>query len=520
MTTGKALNGKPYAGNPHVRFDEGEVASAAMPRRGSLLYKQRRINASILIGLMAGLVAGAASAATMTQLINGPSDIRVAPLVEASWAQGDVNGSPCYNSKTPHNYVCGCVATAAGEIMRRWQYPAAASVRRTNTCSTNGVQASFTMIGGPNVAYDWANMPFKPEGEASLSTAQREAIGTLLYDIGVAAGMDWTSNGSSTSTSIMVDQFTSVFGYSNAAIAGNPSGTGLSLEQFTQAVLPSLDAGMPVIVGIGGSNTQHSVVCDGYGYQDGDLYIHINMGSAIDSESPVGYNNTWYKFPTAVMNISTKEYTSGNGVSLWPNGEQSYLNPVVYNISPTMQKGWSIVSGRILSGETVVEGAEIVAVNASGEGVAKATSNAKGIYAIALPAGTYTLRAVDSDETKGARVSVTVVATAGTRDGATATGVVIGNQHGVDIALADIGRDGRFQRTRPRDGRICAGGRPNRLRPEEPAEGLEGEEEHRRQNADHRENKGRDGHCRVKLLIVEKVGKVDFTKELNRGGKR
>ncbi len=62
MTMGKALYGKPYAGNPHVRFDEGEVASctaeaslrrvhcrrqpegrasvcAAMPRRGSLLYK-------------------------------------------------------------------------------------------------------------------------------------------------------------------------------------------------------------------------------------------------------------------------------------------------------------------------------------------------------------------------------------------------------------------------------------------------------------------------------------------------
>ena len=27
MTTGKALDGKPYAGNPHVRFDEGEAAS-------------------------------------------------------------------------------------------------------------------------------------------------------------------------------------------------------------------------------------------------------------------------------------------------------------------------------------------------------------------------------------------------------------------------------------------------------------------------------------------------------------
>ena len=50
--------------------------------------KQSRINASVFIGLMAGLVAGAVSAATMTQLINGPSDIRVAPLVEAHWAQG------------------------------------------------------------------------------------------------------------------------------------------------------------------------------------------------------------------------------------------------------------------------------------------------------------------------------------------------------------------------------------------------------------------------------------------------
>ena len=40
MATGKALDGKPYAGNPHVRFDEGEVAPAATPRRGSLLYRK------------------------------------------------------------------------------------------------------------------------------------------------------------------------------------------------------------------------------------------------------------------------------------------------------------------------------------------------------------------------------------------------------------------------------------------------------------------------------------------------
>ena len=49
MITGKALNEKPYAGNPHVRFDEGEVASAATPRRESLLYKTTKNITSALV---------------------------------------------------------------------------------------------------------------------------------------------------------------------------------------------------------------------------------------------------------------------------------------------------------------------------------------------------------------------------------------------------------------------------------------------------------------------------------------
>ena len=61
MTTGKALNGKPYAGNPHVRFDGGEVASAATPRRGSLLYnRMMKITAA---GLVLSAVAQPAHAA-------------------------------------------------------------------------------------------------------------------------------------------------------------------------------------------------------------------------------------------------------------------------------------------------------------------------------------------------------------------------------------------------------------------------------------------------------------------------
>lgn len=39
--TNAARRGKPDAGNPHVRFDEGEVAPAATPRRGSLLDRMQ-----------------------------------------------------------------------------------------------------------------------------------------------------------------------------------------------------------------------------------------------------------------------------------------------------------------------------------------------------------------------------------------------------------------------------------------------------------------------------------------------
>ena len=56
--TNAALRGKPDAGNPHVRFDGGEVAPAATPRRGSLLYTSR--NNWFFKGGFSGLMIAAA----------------------------------------------------------------------------------------------------------------------------------------------------------------------------------------------------------------------------------------------------------------------------------------------------------------------------------------------------------------------------------------------------------------------------------------------------------------------------
>ena len=56
MTKREALNGKPYAGTPHVRFDEGEVASTATSRRGSLLYTKKESLYSGCVLLLSSLI--------------------------------------------------------------------------------------------------------------------------------------------------------------------------------------------------------------------------------------------------------------------------------------------------------------------------------------------------------------------------------------------------------------------------------------------------------------------------------
>ena len=79
--TNTALRGKPDAGNPHVRFDEGEVAPAATPRRGSLLYnvlKSAKINKKpLIVGAAAVNMCGAALADAVKVGIHETGNVHV-----------------------------------------------------------------------------------------------------------------------------------------------------------------------------------------------------------------------------------------------------------------------------------------------------------------------------------------------------------------------------------------------------------------------------------------------------------
>ena len=154
----------------------------------------------------------------------------------------------------------------------------------------------------------------------------------------------------------------SVYGYNN----NNNIGAGL-----TAMINPNLDWGNPVILGIENSsnNTGHAVVADGYGYQSSTLYHHLNLGWA-------GVSDAWYNLP----NIDSSPYSF------------NVVDTTIYNIY--MSGSGEIISGRVTdtNSGTPISGATVTAVK-SGGGTYQATTNTKGIYAIAkVPSNsTYTV---------------------------------------------------------------------------------------------------------------------------------
>ena len=87
------LNGKPDAGNPHVRFDEGEVASAK-PRRGSLLYNTWR-----KVGCC--LVAAVAAFGSMSVSAKGIEEI-----FQKAESSGDYSSCPARNAFLTSYWLC------------------------------------------------------------------------------------------------------------------------------------------------------------------------------------------------------------------------------------------------------------------------------------------------------------------------------------------------------------------------------------------------------------------------------
>lgn len=255
----------------------------------------------------------------------GIDDMRVEPLIKSQWDQKGVNGKPTYNYYFT-KYCCGCVATAMAQLMRYHEYPKTAVDPKTFECyvGTAMTPTNMAMKGG---VYDWANMPLNPD--SSISDAEREAIGRICYDAGVSMRMAYGLYGGDEAGSIggfEFDPLKNVFKYKTAQAYLVDQTSTLPDKAIRNGILANLDAQSPVLLGIAyvdgkSASNGHSIVADGYGYANGTLYCHLNMGWS-------GTSDYWYALPE----IGTKY--NFNSVS-----------SLVYNIFPTAEG--EIVSGRV-----------------------------------------------------------------------------------------------------------------------------------------------------------------------------
>jgi hypothetical protein len=308
------------------------------------------------------------------------SDVRVAPLLQTKWGQDiiDCSGNACFNYYTPpgsegdaSNYSSGCVATAMAQYMRFWEYPTAGVGTGHFTISVDGSFQTRSLRGGDGLggAYNWSKMV--PVPDCSTTLTQRQAMGALAYDAGVASKTDYAADGSASYTSDAAAALVGTFGYSNAILGyNNNDNIGAGLNGM---INPNLDWGNPVILGASSADTGHEIVTDGYGYNGLTLYHHLNMGWN-------GDHDVWYNLPNIDDSYSPFDVVDG----------------AIYNIY--ISGTGEIISGRVtVAGSGVpISGATVTALKTGG--TYQATTNANGIYAIAnVPSNsTYTVSVTKS----------------------------------------------------------------------------------------------------------------------------
>lgn len=330
----------------------------------------------------------ALSAASLVE----PGDIRVPALVKTRWGQGSRGGYPCFNYYTPGRYQCGCVATAMAQVMRyhRWpdaSHPVNASAFR---CYVGGVETNLTMQGG---IYEWGDMPTDADGDRISNDVHRQSIGKLTGDVGISVRMYYTGVASSAFAILTANAFTETWRFGQATyfndefgyLAGGNSDANRR-KVMTKVFFSNFDSGCPVVLGISGKSssggdTGHCVVADGYGYDGGTDFVHLNFGWS-------GSGDLWYNLPS--VGVSSFDFDQ--------------VDEIVYNIFPTGGTSCATLSGRVLDqfGRAVVGASVKIYESGRSTPTTVLTASETGVYGAVLTGGksfgkSYDVVAVSSD---------------------------------------------------------------------------------------------------------------------------
>lgn len=283
--------------------DEGSFQTENMPDnlKNWLQFYQQEIEA---------VRVAASSVETTTEVSTvAAGTTSVAPLL----------GNVKWNQSNPYNLFCpldatsgsrtlaGCVAVAMSQIMKYYRWPVTGKGTHSYTDAKYGLQSvDFSMTN-----YDWDNMlGYYGSG---TTPEQDNAVATLVYHLGVAVDMAYSTTGSSSTISKAAEAFVSHFGYDSEIQRYERAY--YSASEWNALLKKELDNARPVYYSANSDAGGHAFVCDGY---DSNDLFHINWG--------------WGGSSNGYFELSSLSSTNPGVVGAAP--EYSYYQSVLANIRP------------------------------------------------------------------------------------------------------------------------------------------------------------------------------------------
>lgn len=165
---------------------------------------------------------------------------------------------------------CGCVATAASQIMRYWEWPSSGRGSIMYNSSGYGILSrDFSQS-----TYDWSIM--RNKGGMIRDPKVNEAMGTLCYDVGLSVKMEYAAGGSGAFDEDIRVSLPKYFKYKASTIDLLRRDCFESSEAWMNAVKKELNAGRPIICCAQDTlSGGHAFIIDGY---DSNDFVHVNWG--------------------------------------------------------------------------------------------------------------------------------------------------------------------------------------------------------------------------------------------------
>ena len=272
----------------------------------------------------------------------GRTRVVVGPLCQSIWNQNFPWNSQCPEDPEGNggHVYAGCVATAMGQVMKYWDWPATGT--GSHSYNPQGYEHQSANFG--ETEYHFELMPLALD---STNTEEEYFyVAQFLHHLGISVDMQYSGHGSGAYSDDVPRALRNYFRYTCDNHVSNYNfwpGMGYSNEEWANMLKNGgLDELIPLYYsgsddnGAGG----HAFVCDGYDEND---YFHFNWGwsGRDDAWCPIGaLNTTRYAFnmmngftghivpqngeyfnrPDSVANMAVLENADFNGVRLsWTN---------------------------------------------------------------------------------------------------------------------------------------------------------------------------------------------------------